>query len=176
MNLEWFKSHKVIVAVFGAATVGYVLYSYMHKSSNGSATATAGSPQYLVPVIQSGVAPNPTSTTPSSNTPTPNLPPVLSTPTNGASASVQLGAAPNFTSPVPTAPIPGAIATATSPGQGYNVQTGVVQPYTLTGGGTSAGGLVLGPAASLGYNSGNTGGTPYVYEGGMLVTRDASGF
>ena len=59
MDLTWIKAHKWVVAVFGAAAGGYILYSYLHGgSSSGTAssvvggTATTGSPQYLVPVIQ----------------------------------------------------------------------------------------------------------------------------
>lgn len=189
MDLTWIKSHKWVVAVFGAATAGAVLYSYLNrgKGASSSTTATAGSPQYLVPVVQMGTDPNPTVTTPSSNVPVSTTPTVLPTQAGGAGATVQLGSVPGFTAPVPTStaglslaqgslPAGNAPAVTTSPGTGYNVQTGATQAYSLTGGGTTAGGLALGPADAYGYNSGNTGGTPYVYEGGMLVTRDASGF
>lgn len=55
--MTWIKQHKIVVALFGAAAAGFVLYSYLHKSSNagtsstvvGGDTAGAASPQYLIP-------------------------------------------------------------------------------------------------------------------------------
>lgn len=80
---DWIKQHKVVVGLFGAAAAGAILFSYLRRGSSagnaspivgGNATGGIGSPQYLVPVVQSGAAPNPTATSPVSNVPVPSTP------------------------------------------------------------------------------------------------------
>lgn len=106
--MQWIKGHKLVVGLFGAATVGYILYSFIHKgsSSGTAAPVVGGSPQYLVPVVQSsgidtsglsaqasqqtGSNPLPasTSTTMVTNTPSPATPQYLAA--NGPLSGQQL--------------------------------------------------------------------------------------
>lgn len=116
MDTTWIKNHKMVVGLFGAAVVGYVLYSFLHRGSSAASGSAApvvggGSPQYLVPIVQSpgidtagmspqsvaqtGSTPNPpnTSTTPATNTPSPATPNQLPTTVNvpGVGLSYVLG-------------------------------------------------------------------------------------
>lgn len=115
--MEWISKHKIVVGLFGAAVAGYVLYSYFNKSnSSGTASPLIGgnatqamAPQYLVPVVQSGLSPqslaqtsaNPlpasTSTTPTTNTPSPLTPAFIGGGYNAPSSGFsQIGGAPAY--------------------------------------------------------------------------------
>lgn len=149
MNLEWIKQNKMVVVLFGAAAVGYILYTYIKGGSN-SVTASGNSvgPQYLVPVVQTGsdpiagpvsgsstpqqVAPNGTTTTPTSNTTVSQATSLLQTAIQGKAAStinqVNQGGSTVGVAGVPSTPGISAIATPVTglnlaPGSGAFVST-----------------------------------------------------
>lgn len=77
MDLSWVKTHKPLVLVFGAAVLGYVAFTFIKGGSSASGTAstltggsaTTGSPQYLVPVVQTNTAPIASPTAPNVGSP-----------------------------------------------------------------------------------------------------------
>lgn len=173
--------------IAGGAVLGGILL--MRMMGSRSSSGTTANPPALVPAVDvplqsygngfdlsggGNITPNPYPVPNPIGSSSPSNPPATTPPkaTSAATATLPALGIPNanFTSPIPLT------AVASPNSQGYNVQTGQMQGYTMQGGGTTQGGLVLGPASSYTPPPGGWGASPYIVEGGQLVTRDASGF
>lgn len=141
MDLSWIKAHKGVVALFGAATVGAVAYTFLHKGNHGTASGVmggnaiqGGSPQYLVPVVESAGGSN---VTPSQVPTTTNVGPTAVAPTAGAWPGGTPSGPPLWRVPTPSGPAPatnpinpGAVSSvAANP---YGVGTSVMQGEQIT--------------------------------------------